>query len=215
MRKLLSHRGAPRVDSPAEPRRASTGGGSGLCFCIHRDREAIAVKELFVAYARYNRKANEAVYSLMAKMGSEALRAPAKAYYTTILDTVFHVLKSDLKWLGRLSSFRASAIGAGAAAAYMSGDSADPARIAEGLAGFTDLRSRVDAEIIALIMAIPAEAFSRDFEIPFGDKRITCPLWQLLMQWFNHHTHHRGQASLFLDAAGVENDYSGVLDKIG
>jgi uncharacterized damage-inducible protein DinB len=41
------------------------------------------------------------------------------------------------------------------------------------------------------------------------------PLWQLLMQWFNHHTHHRGQVSVQLDALGIENDYSGLLDKIG
>jgi uncharacterized damage-inducible protein DinB len=90
----------------------------------------------------------------------------------------------------------------------------DVSLVAAHLSDFADLRERIDAEMVETVAAVPPEAFPQNFEIEFGPKRIERPLWQLLMQWFNHHTHHRGQVSVQLDAVGVDNDYSGVLDKI-
>jgi uncharacterized damage-inducible protein DinB len=173
------------------------------------------MKELFVAYSRYNEKANAILFSSIEGMGAEQLVYPIKAFYPTIVDTVFHVMKSDVKWLYRLSSFRDSGIPKDIAASYMRGDGLDAKLVVEGLEAFAQLRHRADAEIIALIAAIPGEAFARDFEMEFGPSRIRRPLWQLLMQWFNHQTHHRGQASIQLDALGIENDFSLTLDKIG
>jgi uncharacterized damage-inducible protein DinB len=40
------------------------------------------------------------------------------------------------------------------------------------------------------------------------------PLWHILLQWFNHGTHHRGTISGQLDILGVENDYSSLIPKI-
>jgi uncharacterized damage-inducible protein DinB len=42
----------------------------------------------------------------------------------------------------------------------------------------------------------------------------TRELWKLLLHWFNHGVHHRGAISGQLDMLGVENDYSGLLQKI-
>jgi uncharacterized damage-inducible protein DinB len=39
-------------------------------------------------------------------------------------------------------------------------------------------------------------------------------LWKILLQWFNHQTHHRGQISVLLDMLGVDNDYSSMLGRI-
>jgi uncharacterized damage-inducible protein DinB len=172
------------------------------------------MKELFVAFGRYNKKANASIFEAIAVMSADQLRHSIKAYYPTIVDTLFHTLKSDVKWLQRLSSFHESGITKDAAARFMNGEVVDLNRIIEDLRGFAELRTRVDAAMIATIDAIPEGALARDFEIELGPKRITRPLWQLLMQWFNHHTHHRGQASIQLDALGVDNDFSGVLDKI-
>jgi uncharacterized damage-inducible protein DinB len=173
------------------------------------------MKELFVAYSRYNQRVNAIVFSSIEGMSAEQLTFPLKAFYPTIVDTVFHVMKSDLKWLHRLSGFLKSEIPEDAATAYMRADKVDAKLVLEGLKPFAALRRRIDAAIVALIAAIPEEAFAQDFEIEFGPKRIRCPLWQLLMQWFNHQTHHHGQVSIQLDALGIDNDFSAVLDKIG
>jgi uncharacterized damage-inducible protein DinB len=68
--------------------------------------------------------------------------------------------------------------------------------------------------------SLRASPVQRDAAGPYlsGDAidlgKIARPLWQLLMQWFNHQTHHRGQASVQLDELGVENDFSGLQDRI-
>jgi uncharacterized damage-inducible protein DinB len=172
------------------------------------------MKELFVAYSRYNQRANAIVFSCIDGMSAEQLGFRIKAFYPTVVDTVFHVMKSDLKWLHRLSSFGESPFPKDILASYMRGESVDQGLVAQNLHGFVALRFRIDAAIVALVAAIPEEAFDRDLEIEFGPKKIKRPLWQLLMQWFNHHTHHRGQVSIQLDALGIDNDFSGVLDKI-
>ena len=39
-------------------------------------------------------------------------------------------------------------------------------------------------------------------------------LWKILLQWFNHQTHHRGQISVLLDMIDVKNDYSSMMNRI-
>jgi uncharacterized damage-inducible protein DinB len=173
------------------------------------------MKEIFVAYSRYNQKANAAVFDAVSKMSAEQLRHPIKAYYPSIVETLSHTLSSDIKWLHRLSTFRASPVPRDAAAPFMSGGAIDPGKVAADLAGFASLRSSVDEAVVAVLAAIPEAAFAEDIEIEWGKGKIARPLWQLLMQWFNHQTHHRGQASIQLDELGIDNDFSGLLDKIG
>jgi uncharacterized damage-inducible protein DinB len=173
------------------------------------------MKEIFIAYSRYNRKANAAVFDAVSKMGAEQLQHPIKAHYPTIVHTLGHTLRSDIKWLSRLSPFRPSPVPKDAALRFSTGEAIDPGKVAADLAGFVDLRARVDDAIVAVVEAIPEEAFAKDIDIEWGSSRIGRVLWQLLIQWFNHQTHHRGQASIQLDELGIENDFSGMLDKIG
>ena len=172
------------------------------------------MKDLFVAYSRYNRQANAAILSKLEGMSADQLAFPIKAYYRTIVDTVFHVMKSDVKWLYRLSGFLPSSVEKNALDAYMVDGAVEVSLVAGNLADFVGLRKRIDEAMIAVVAAIPETAFPKNLEIEFGPKTIERPLWQLLMQWFNHHTHHRGQVSIQLDALGIDNDFSGVLDKI-
>jgi uncharacterized damage-inducible protein DinB len=173
------------------------------------------MKEVFIAYSRYNRKANAAIFDAVAKMGAAQLGHPIKAYYPTIVHTLGHTLRSDIKWLSRLSPFRPSPVPKDAALPFSTGEAIDLGKVTADLAGFVDLRYRVDEAIVAVVEAIPEEAFAKDLDIEWGSGRTARVLWQLLIQWFNHQTHHRGQASIQLDELGIENDFSGMLDKIG
>jgi uncharacterized damage-inducible protein DinB len=173
------------------------------------------MKEIFVAYSRYNQKANAAVFDAVSRMGAAQLGHPIKAFYPTIVDTVSHTLKSDIKWLHRLARFRASPVPKDAAAPFLTGDKIDIGKVAADLGSFVALRSRVDEAIVEVITSIPEEAFAADIEIEWGSGTVKRALWQLLAQWFNHQTHHRGQASIQLDELGIDNDFSGMLDKIG
>ncbi len=173
------------------------------------------MKEIFTAFASYNEKANAAVAALLGGMKSEPFCRDYGVYYRTIPATIVHVMESDAKWLARLKAFRASDDYAPLIARLKEGISADPGSAFAERAAILELRARMDRDIVALIEAIPSSAVPVEYEIPFGGGIMKRPLWQLLLQWFNHHTHHRGQVSAMLDIAGIEHDFSLLLDKIG
>jgi uncharacterized damage-inducible protein DinB len=172
------------------------------------------MKEIFVALSRYNRKANEIVYSYIDKMTKEQLCSSIKAYYGSIVVNTFHILSSDTKWLSRLSRFREPAVKKASLDAFMKDGKAEGDVVFSKIGEYSGLRSRIDLEIIDLIKAISEEELAKEIEIPFGQGTVRLVLWKLLLQWFNHHTHHRGQVSIQLDLLGIEHDFSSILDKI-
>jgi uncharacterized damage-inducible protein DinB len=173
------------------------------------------MKEIFLAFASYNAKANAAVLGHIAAMGRDAVGRDYGTFYPTITDCLLHVMGSDAKWLTRLTAFRDSRSFAERVESLKADLKADPGFAFAERANIAALRTELDAEIMALIAAIPESAIAGEFDIPFGQGRMKRPLWQLLLQWFNHQTHHRGHVSAMMDIAGEKHDFSLVLDKIG
>jgi uncharacterized damage-inducible protein DinB len=174
------------------------------------------MKEIFQAYATYNARTNDIILGLMGGMGQEALCHDYGAYFHSLTEVMLHTMASDAKWLGRMAAFRETpgqAALASEAESFKQALKADPAFAFIERERIADLRRRLDAEIKSTIEAIDEEALAGDFEIAFGPGRLRLPLWKLLLQWFNHHTHHRGQVSAMLDMAGVEHDFSLIIDK--
>jgi uncharacterized damage-inducible protein DinB len=172
------------------------------------------MKDLFVALSRYNKKTNDIVFSYIRKMSQEQLGRQTNAYYETIPQIVLHVINSDVKWLTRLSNYRQTTFKKEALDGFTKDNKPDTGILFGRMEEFCGVRSTVNDEMIELINSIPENDFTREVEMDFGGKRIKKALWKLLLQWFNHHTHHRGQLSMIFDVLGIENDYSLVLDKI-
>ena len=171
--------------------------------------------EVFTALARYNAKANGIVLGHMKALDEESLCRNYGTFYPTLTDTVLHVMLSDARWLGRLAAFRDAGFDIARIESIKADCAADRLNAYRERSRIAGLRSELDADIIKTVDSIPEAAIALPFEIQFGDRRISPPLWQLLLQWFNHQSHHRGAVSAMLDMAGVENDFSLVLDKIG
>jgi uncharacterized damage-inducible protein DinB len=173
------------------------------------------MKEIFAAFGRYNRKTNGIIYGYIEKMSFAQMSSCIKAYYKNIMENTFHVMRSDVKWLGRLSQFRKSGITNEALAIFQKEDKVDEGLVFQNLGKYLDTRAKADEEIIALMDSIPEGDFLKIIEIPFGQGQLKLETWKLLLQWFNHHTHHRGQVSIQLDLLGIDHDFSGMIDKIG
>lgn len=170
--------------------------------------------EVFAAMAAYNRNVNAVVCGHAGRLAAWQFGKKLQAYYPTIPATLLHVMSSDAKWLGRLAQFRASAFDAAALEEFKRSCEEDSDLAFKERERLFALRRELDGEIVALIGAIGEGDLAKDVTIAFGQGSLTLTLWKLLYQWFNHHTHHRGQLSLHLDMLGVENDFSKVLDKI-
>lgn len=169
---------------------------------------------VFKAMAEYNRNVNEAVLGHLEALGPEQFGKRLDAYYPTIPATLLHVMSSDAKWLGRFSGYEPDDFDSAALAEFKQACERDPAYAFAQRGRLFGARRDLDGRIVALLAAMEGADLAAEVTIPFGSGQLTLEAWKLLLQWFNHQTHHRGQVSLFLDVLGVENDFSKVIDKI-
>jgi uncharacterized damage-inducible protein DinB len=147
----------------------------------------------FRALARYNAWANRRLYAVAARLPAEALaqHRPA-AFFRSIIGTLNHLLVGDRIWLYRFE-----------------GGGPQHSRLDdEPFPRFSDLQAAREVEderIIAYAAALTAEQLAAELHYRsirgFPQQQ---PLWQALAHFFNHQTHHRGQAHALLQEAGAE-----------
>ena len=172
------------------------------------------MKDIFVAFAKYNQRTNSVILQKLREMNEDQIRNHIQAYYSTIADTIFHVMSSDRKWLQRLSKYYESSSIKGDLGKFKDNEKMNLNKVVSNISELSNIREMMDLDIVRMIEQIPDEDLLKEVEIPWGNGTIKRELWKLLLQWFNHQTHHRGQISVQLDIVGIENDYSMVLDKI-
>ncbi len=169
------------------------------------------MKEIYVLLAEYNAYVNGVLYELLEKVPPELVTRDSGSYYKSILGLLNHILSSDLNWLNR---FRASPQGFRSLNAP--GVDLDSAPLQKQpytkLADWWKRRKQVDE----LYKSFAAELTDKVLpsELRYTDMRgqqQAFVISEVLLHAFNHQTHHRGQISQILDAAGVQHDYSNIL----
>lgn len=161
----------------------------------------------FVRFAAYNAWANRHLYAAAGRLSAEALRAerPA-AFFTSILGTLNHLLVADRIWLDRFE---------GRTPAHARLDEI----VHEDLAELAAARRQEDGRIQAFVDGLRERdldstlTYRRSDGTPQGG-----PLGPHLAHFFNHQTHHRGQAHALLLAAGLhppQLDYIYYLRETG
>ena len=172
----------------------------------------MALVEQYQALARYNRWMNERLYELCAGLTDEARKRNVGAFFRSIHGTLNHILLADRAWLGRFTGDRALAGSRDAAG----GPIAMTGRLDQELyADFAQLR-RERAATDAAIERWAAALDPARLEAPFAyrgtsGQSFEHPLWWAVGHFFNHQTHHRGQATTLLRQLGHD---PGVTDLI-
>ena len=148
--------------------------------------------DYFQTFARYNTWANRRLYDGAAMVPDAAYRAqrPA-AYFTSLHGTLNHILVGDRVWLSRFES-------------VASGITSLDQILFEDFSELRTAREAEDARIERYTAGLSAEAIAGDlrFRTIVQPKDLSMPLWQALGHFFNHQTHHRGQAHALLKEAG-------------
>jgi uncharacterized damage-inducible protein DinB len=153
--------------------------------------EGKSVKQHFMMFAAYNSWANARVYEAAALLEEEAFRRDTGAFFKSMMGTLNHILVADRIWLKR-----------------MTGEGDAPAALDTILfADFAKLRTAREAEdrrIIKWIGGLTEKAFAGRFTyMTVTDMRtISQRLAPALAHFFNHQTHHRGQAHTVLTVLG-------------
>ena len=145
-------------------------------------------------FARYNRWQNQSIFSAAAKLADGTRKRNMGAYFKSIHATLNHLLVGDRLWLDRVDGV--------------------PTTIAtldqELYSDFDELcaqRERADSRLDRFVATLDEAklAGKLTFRRLSGDQgELTLPLALVMMQYFNHQTHHRGQVTTLLMQCGVD-----------
>jgi uncharacterized damage-inducible protein DinB len=158
--------------------------------------------------AEYNRWMNERMYEAAGKLDEAQLTADRGAFFGSILGTLNHIAVADTIWLHR---FAQHGPGLEALAAWPRPTSLRQP-LAADLAGLRGYRQRLDAIILAWAAGLQPRHLSTELSYTStAGAAFRRNFGALVQHFFNHQTHHRGQASTLLFQAGVD---VGVTDLV-
>ena len=165
----------------------------------------------FTLLADYNCWINERVYAAAARLDGAALTADRGAFFGSILGTLNHLVVADLMWLRRFALHPSRPAVLDALAAWPV-----PAALAELLyPDFAELQERRVA-LDVLIQQWAGALHEADLNVLLEYRnsqglRARRDFGCLLVHFFNHQTHHRGQLSALLTQAGQDVGVTDLL----
>lgn len=149
------------------------------------------MQHYFQMFCRYNEWANRRLYKATAVLPEPQVRSDLGAFFGSLIGTLNHILVADRIWMHRFT-------GEGPIHTDLE------EIVAAELSDLTRLREAEDARILAYVDGLAPADFSKPLHYrtivkPTG---ITQPLAPALGHFFNHQTHHRGQAHALLTRIG-------------
>jgi len=167
-------------------------------------------REDIVLLASYNTAMNTKVYAAAATLSMDALNADRGAFFGSILGTLNHIVAGDTIWLQRYRGHPVHFL-----ALEPMKEIAAPTglthRYSDDLGALREHRQRLDA----IVEALAAELSDADLAQPVlyrnSQGTFRKQFGSLLLHFFNHQTHHRGQASTLLSQSNVD---IGVTDLV-
>lgn len=151
------------------------------------------MKHHFQMFAAYNRWANGRIYDAAAELTDEAFARDVGAFFGSMMGTLNHILVADRIWMKRFT-------------AQGEAPKALDAIIHPNLGPLRLARDAEDARISGWIDGLDDAALAGRFTyITVTDMRtVSQRLAPALSHFFNHQTHHRGQAHTILSLLGKE-----------
>lgn len=147
------------------------------------------MKARFDMFARYNVWANLRLYAAAAELSDADYRADRGAFFKSVHGTLNHLLVGDLIWMQRFT-------GVGDAPNKLD------AILYEDFAALRAARQNEDQRILRFIEGLSAPDLSKRirFRTISNPQTLEQDLAPALDHFFNHQTHHRGQAHALLTA---------------
>lgn len=164
-----------------------------------------------VLQASYNQWMNAKLYETAGRLSAEQLAADRGAFFSSVLGTLNHLVVADTVWLRRFSTHPAQYEALEVVKTLPRPTSLDQIAFAD-LAALTQHRQKLD-QIITDWAASVREAdldhvleYSSMKGIP-GRKHFG----SVVLHFFNHQTHHRGQVTTLLSQAGQDVGVTDLL----
>jgi uncharacterized damage-inducible protein DinB len=149
------------------------------------------MKDHYTSFAGYNAWANQRLYDAAARLSDAEYRADKGAFFKSMHGTLNHLLATDRIWMKRFTG---------------EGEAPDrlDAIVHDDFGGLRAAREAEDRRIVSWIGGLDERALGgviRYRRVSTPDEFVQ-PLLPALDHWFNHQTHHRGQAHTILTSLG-------------
>jgi uncharacterized damage-inducible protein DinB len=147
--------------------------------------------EHYRMFAAYNAWANKRLYDAAAQLSDQDYRADRKAFFGSLHRTLNHLMVGDRIWMHRFD---------GEGETYTQLDLV----LYDDFAALRAAREAEDARIVRYADRLTAAALASDLEYRnTSGLGFACKLAPMLDHFFNHQTHHRGQAHALISASGA------------
>lgn len=161
--------------------------------------------------AEYNEWMNNKLYEAAMTLSNEELNANRKAFFGSIIGTLNHLVVADTIWLKRFATHPANYLALEFVKAIPTPISLDQLLFTEILS-LSAHRSELDQIIIDWAHSISEEEL--DYVMAYSNMKGIAAnknYFSLVMHFFNHQTHHRGQATTLLSQADVDVGITDLL----
>jgi uncharacterized damage-inducible protein DinB len=154
---------------------------------------SVLERDYALLMAEYNGWMNDKLYALCAQLSDEERKRDRGAFFKSIHGTLNHLLWADQMFLARLH-----------------GEPLPPGGpetlVFDGFKAMQQERRRLDDRLLAWARSLQEDTLSRpyDFRSVTYRRRRRMPLYLMVVQMFNHQTHHRGQITTLLSQLGLD-----------
>lgn len=146
--------------------------------------------------ARYNAELNRRVYGAALRLSDEQRRSDEGAFWKSIHATLSHLYWADRIWLSRFGAAKAPEVPIARSGAMI-----------EDFDTLWAQRQELDQVLIEWADAMTPDEIAGDLSWRSGatGRDMTKPRALLIMQIFNHQTHHRGQVHALITRFGEKS----------
>ncbi|MDW5377269.1 DinB family protein [Halomonas sp. HP20-15] len=174
----------------------------------------MSLKKQFELLATYNQWMNSKVYVAAGQLSATDLAKDRGAFFGSILGTLNHILVGDTIWLKRFAT-HPSCLNSLRVVADLQSPTSLGQILFDDLGRLSEQRIWLDRQIINWIAELSEGDL--DFVLSYhntkgisAQKRYS----SMVLHFFNHQTHHRGQVSTLLSQAGVDIGVTDLLAQI-
>src|SRR6185437_8288813 len=147
--------------------------------------------------AAYNSEMNRRLYAAAARLSDAERRKSHGAFWGSLHGTLVHILWGDSQWMSRFDDWERPAM-----------PIKESDHFIEGWDDLCAARVKRDADIERWAAKVDDAWLDIDLTWFSGaaNRQVTAPKRLLVTHFFNHQTHHRGQAHALITAAGEKTD---------
>tara|TARA_R110000823_G_scaffold303527_1_gene424929 strand:+ start:994 stop:1542 length:549 start_codon:yes stop_codon:yes gene_type:complete len=171
----------------------------------------MSLKNHFELLATYNQWMNSKIYEAAGQLSETDLAKDRGAFFGSILGTLNHILVGDTIWLKRFAT-HPSCVSSLQEVANLPNPTSLSQIAFDDIGSFSENRAWFDRQIISWIAELTEEDL--DFVLSYHNTKgipANRRYSSLVLHFFNHQTHHRGQVSTLISQAGVNIGVTDLL----